>query len=99
MMAEKTEDRKDDAYLGLRNKLNPIISGGVTEAVLRSVADHGTSLLIENAEAVNAQLFIASAEGRYLDELISSYGIERPGEVGLSDDIYRNLGIIALICI
>lgn len=86
-------DRKDDAYLALRNHLNPIIKGGVTDAVLKAVAEFGTGYLIEQVEAVDAQAFIATAEGSFLDDKLAPYEILRPGEVGLSDEIFRNLGI------
>jgi len=92
-MAERTDDRSPEAYRMLRNHLNPVIRGAVTDAILEAIAENGMNYLLENVEAVNAQIFIATAEGTFLDDKLASYEIIRPGEVGLSDDVFREIGI------
>lgn len=43
------------------------------------------------ADAVEDQLFEATAQGKYLDRLGSRAGVERPVGVGMTDDDFRNL--------
>lgn len=81
-----------DAKKRLRRYLNPSISGPNTDAILESLA-HGPSHLIHNVEAVYDQLYILSASEQYLDRLMADRGITRPDNVGLSDDIFREIGI------
>jgi hypothetical protein len=44
-------------------------------------------------EAVNDQLYIVKAQGRYLDSRLADHDITRPDEVGLSDEVFREIGI------
>jgi len=76
----------------LRQYLNPVIRGPNTDAVIESLAT-GSCHLIDNVEAVNDQLYISTASGKYLDSLLADRDIVRPDNVGLSDDIFRQLGI------
>lgn len=77
----------------LRSYLNPIIQGPNVDAVLYAIASASSSYLVNNINSVNAQLYIATASGTYLDQLLSAYGITRPSEVGLGDDAFRQIGI------
>jgi len=77
----------------LRSYLNPYIKGPNTDAVLAALADASSSYLINNVAAVNDQLYIVSASGNYLDERLAQYGIKRPPNVGLSDDVFREIGL------
>lgn len=77
----------------LRQYLNPYIKGPTVDAVLTALATGNAAYLIDNVRAVNDQLYIATASGRYLDEALSAYGITRPPAVGLSDDVFRQIGI------
>lgn len=77
----------------LRSYLNPFIKGPNTDAVLAALATGGSSYLINNVSAVNDQLYIATASGTYLDQRLSEAGIVRPAAVGLSDDVFRQIGI------
>src|SRR5665213_1075267 len=52
-----------------------------------------STYLMNTSQAVNDQLFIATASGTYLDERLAQYGITRPPNVGLSDDIFSQIGI------
>lgn len=77
----------------LRQYLNPYIKGPTVDAVLEALATGNAAYLIDNVRAVNDQLYIATASGRYLDEVLAAHGITRPPSVGLSDDVFREIGI------
>lgn len=77
----------------LRSYLNPYMKGQTVDAVLEALATGGSSYLIEMARQVHDQLFVVTASGRYLDERLSEHGITRPPSVGLSDDVFREIGI------
>ena len=76
----------------LRKFLNKAIKGKNTDAVLAALAT-GDAHNSRTIEAVNDQLFIVSAEGQFLDSKLADNGVVRPGEVGLSDEVFRSLGI------
>lgn len=77
----------------LRQYLNPYLKGPTVDAVLTALAQGNAAYLIDNVRAVNDQLYIATASGRYLDEVLAAHGITRPPSVGLSDDVFRQIGI------
>lgn len=77
----------------LRQYLNPYLKGPTVDAVLEALATGSAAYLIDNVRAVNDQLYIATASGRYLDEVLAAHGITRPPSVGLSDDVFRQIGI------
>lgn len=77
----------------LRQYLNPYLKGPTVDAVLTALAQGNAAYLIDNVRAVNDQLYIATAAGRYLDEVLAAHGITRPPSVGLSDDVFRQIGI------
>ncbi|NJO48235.1 MAG: hypothetical protein HC840_00805 [Leptolyngbyaceae cyanobacterium RM2_2_4] len=77
----------------LRQYLNPYLKGPTVDAVLEALAVGNAAYLIDNVRAVNDQLYIATAAGRYLDEVLAAHGITRPPSVGLSDDVFRQIGI------
>lgn len=83
----------EEQYKRLRQYLNPFIKGKNVDAVLYSLATGPASYLIDTATAVNDQLYIVTASGRYLDERLAEYGITRPPAVGLSDEVFRDIGI------
>lgn len=80
-------------YKRLRSYLNPAIKGKNVDAVINALATGAAAPLINNAAAVNDNLYIVTASGRYLDQRLADYGITRPPSVGLPDIIYRQLGI------
>lgn len=84
---------KEQEYKRLRSYLNPAIKGPTTDAVLEALAAGNSSYLINNASAVNDQLYIVSASGVYLDARLAEFDIVRPPSVGLSDDVFRQIGI------
>jgi len=83
---------KEDEYKKLRSYLNKKIRGPNTDAVLRSVSS-GPAHLVDNVESVNDSLYIVSAKGKYLDSRLGDKGVVRPSGVGLSDDVFRQIGI------
>lgn len=76
----------------LRSYLNPSLRGPKVDSVLEALAS-GPQHLIENVEAVNDQLYIVKAQGQYLDQLLAGRNITRPDNVGLSDEVFREIGI------
>lgn len=84
---------KDEQYKRLRSYLSPFIKGPNTDAILEALAVGNAAYLIDNVRAVNDQLYIATASGRYLDERLADAGIVRPPSVGLSDEVFREIGI------
>tara|TARA_R100000951_G_scaffold111334_1_gene110249 strand:- start:6143 stop:7762 length:1620 start_codon:yes stop_codon:yes gene_type:complete len=83
---------KEDEYKKLRKFLNNAIRGKNTDAILRSVAT-GPVHLVDNVEAVNDSLYIVSAKEKFLDQRLADRGIVRPSDVGLSDEVFRDIGI------
>lgn len=84
---------KEEQYARLRSYLSPYIKGPNADAILEALAIGNAAYLINNVRAVNDQLYIATASGRYLDERLADAGIVRPPSVGLSDDVFREIGI------
>ena len=76
----------------LRKYLNPSIRGSNTDDVLEALAS-GPVHLIDTVEAVNDQLYIVSASERYLDARMADSEVTRPDNVGLSDEVFREIGI------
>ena len=83
---------KEAAKKRLRSYLNPTIRGPNTDAILEALSG-GACHLIDTVEAVNDSLYIVTAQGRYLDALLAGRDLTRPDNVGLSDEIFRELGI------
>jgi hypothetical protein len=81
----------EEQYKRLRAILNPAIKGKTTEAILTALATANAAYLINNVRVVNDQLYIATASERYLDERLAP--LVRPPAVGLSDDVFRQIGI------
>jgi hypothetical protein len=84
--------RQEKEKQRLRQYLNPAIRGKNTEAVLEALS-MGQTRLIENVEAVNDSIYIVKAKGRYLDSRLADRELTRPENVGLSDDVFRQIGI------
>lgn len=87
-----TEEEIKQQKARLRAYLNSSIRGPNTDAVLESLA-MGAAHLINNVEAVNDQLYIVKAQGRYLDQRMADHDVTRPDAVGLSDEVFREIGI------
>jgi len=76
----------------LRQYLNPSIRGKNTDFILESLSS-GAAHLIDTVESVNDMLYIVKARDQYLDALMSDRDITRPDNVGLSDEVFREIGI------
>ena len=76
----------------LRSYLNPFIRGPNVNAVLNALATP-SAYLVNNVQAVNDSLYVVTAQGNYLDLVLANYGITRDPTIGLSDDIFRTIGI------
>jgi hypothetical protein len=90
-MATRQEEINNE-YKRLRKYLNPSIKGPEVDAILYALATMSRGL-VHNVEAVHDQLYIVSAVGKYLDQRLADYGIIRPASVGLSDEIFKEIGI------
>lgn len=84
---------QEQEYKRLRSYLNPAIKGPNTDAILNALAAGSSSYLINNVAAVNDNLYIATAVDIYLDQRLADAQIVRPANVGLSDDVFRQIGI------
>src|SRR4051812_47563906 len=89
------EDSKTKAYKLLRKATNPAISGKNTDAVLWALAGPGAHL-IDNVQAVHENMYIVSAQDRYLEQRMADYGFVKPGAVGLTDEVFRELGLAVI---
>lgn len=76
----------------LRKYLNSAIRGKNTDAVLEAL-ETGNQHLIQSIQAINDSLYIVKAENQYLDSLLAGRDFTRPENVGLSDELFRSLGI------
>jgi hypothetical protein len=83
---------KQEQYDRLRKIFNSAIRGKNTDALLWALANPAV-YLVDNVEAIHDNVYIATAVDRYLDQRLADYNLVRPPEVGLSDDIFRDIGI------
>lgn len=88
-MAVTTQEQE---FKRLRSYLNPFIKGSTTDAVLNALATT-SSYLVNSVQAVNSSLYVVTAQGNYLDLVLANYGITRDPTIGLSDDVFRTIGI------
>jgi hypothetical protein len=79
-------------YAKLRKWLTPYIKGPNCDAVLNALATSST-YLVNSAQAVNDSLYIATAQGQFLDLLLANYGVTRDPFVGVPDQTFREIGI------
>lgn len=66
-------------------KTNPVIKA------LLEVFSEKDDEIISNLKATKAQIFVKTAEGKYLDRLGNNRGVARPTELGLLDEDHRKL--------
>ena len=83
---------KEQEYKRLRKYLNPYLRGKNVDAVLNALATP-SSYLVNSAQGVNDSLYVVTAQGNYLDLKLADYGITRDPTIGLSDEIFRTVGI------
>lgn len=83
---------KEEQYARLRQIFNSAIRGKNTDALLWALANPAV-YLVDTVEAIHDNVYIATAVDRYLDQRLADYNLIRPPEVGLGDDIFREIGI------
>jgi hypothetical protein len=76
----------------IRKHLNAALAGDGWNALIAAIAT-GERKNRENAEAAFDQLFTSTASGLYLERKASDAGIERPINMGMSDDTFRQYTI------
>lgn len=76
----------------IRRSISPSLVGKGWDALIAAIGA-GDQYLKQLAQDVYEQLFISTAGGKYLDRLLADEGLQRPAGVGISDDVFRNLGI------
>ncbi len=76
----------------LRAWLTPYLKGPNVNAVLNSLAT-SSAYLVNSVQAVNNSLYVVTAQGPYLDLKLANYGITRDPLIGISDDVFRTIGI------
>lgn len=76
----------------IRKHLNEALAGDGWNALIAALAT-GEKKNRENAQAAFDQLFTSTASGLYLERKASDAGIERPINMGMSDDTFRQYTI------
>jgi hypothetical protein len=76
----------------IRKHLSPALAGPNWDALIEALSQ-GDTINWDNARAAFDQLFKSSASGNYLDRLASNDGLLRPKDLGLSDELFRQLSI------
>lgn len=84
----------DSAKDILRKHLSPAFKGPAWDALLDAVAGSDENNF-ELARLAFDQLFISTASDKYLDQRGQGEGLARPVGVGMNDDVYRSLVILA----
>lgn len=74
----------------LRKFFNPALKGPNWDSVLAGLAA-GDAFNWDNAKRAFDQLFLASASGKYLDKRASDQGQRRPENIGMPDELFRQL--------
>jgi hypothetical protein len=77
----------------LRSYLNPLIRGKNTDAVLYALASGFSSYLVNTADNVQQQMYLATAQSIFLDRLAAEFNVTRPPQVGVGDDEFRQIAI------
>lgn len=80
------------SYKRLKKYLNPAINGKFANALLKAVAK-GDDITDFNVMALKDNLFIATAQKRYLDKLLAGIGFTRPTGVGIDDKSVREIAV------
>jgi len=83
-------DRKLERYVKFIPPMyKPNVNVFVT-ALLKALAKSDSDVEIQIAEA-NKQIYVETAEGKFLDSLGSNVGVDRPLSINISDEKYRKL--------
>src|ERR1035437_370179 len=71
----------------------PVAIDGVNARGLIAAIAAGDATNFLNARLIGDQLHRSTASGIYLDRRMADYGLQRPTNVGLSDSVFRQLGL------
>lgn len=82
----------DDAEAVLRKHLNPALKGVAWGALVAAIAT-GDQFNWDNARLAFDQLFTSTASDLYLVRRAADQGIEKPRNVGISDELFRQYTI------
>lgn len=82
----------DSAESIIRKHLNPALKGKAWNALIAALSV-GDRLNWDNAKKAFNQLFKSTAEGLFLDRKAGDDGIARPKNIGMPDDLFRQLAI------
>lgn len=76
----------------LRKHLNPALKGDGWDAIIAAIAT-GDQKNLDNAQLAFDQLFKSTASGIYLERKAADDGLERPANIGMPDDLFRQYSI------
>ena len=76
----------------LRKHFNPALKGKAWDALIAAIAT-GDTTNQENAKSAFDQLFISTASGIYLTRRAADEGVQKPFNIGMSDDLFRQFSI------
>lgn len=82
----------DDPESVIRKHFSRAMAGSNWDALIAGVS-RGDAINEANLRSAYDQLFGSSAGGKYLDVVLNNRGIRRPTDVGMSDEVFRRLGI------
>jgi hypothetical protein len=82
----------DDAESVLRKHLNPALKGRGWNALIAAIAT-GEQKNWDNARSAFDQLFKISANGVYLERKAADDGVQKPPDIGMPDDLFRQYAI------
>lgn len=74
----------------LKQSVSPLIKGKAFDSLVAAIAD-GDLYKQQTLQNAFNQLFIDTAESKYLDRKGSNFNIQRPHKVGIKDNVFRNL--------
>jgi len=83
----------DSVFNVLRRFLNPTLKGPAWDSTLKALAA-GDEINWNNAKLALDQLYLSTASGPYLVKRAGDQGIQKPVDVEMSDDLFRQLALI-----
>jgi len=78
------------AYDTIKQYFNPAISGQYVDGLLYAIAQ-GDEYNIRNSDAMFLNMFVKTASGPYLDTLAGNYGVVRPNNIGVRDEVIKRI--------
>lgn len=78
------------AFDQLKEYFNPSIKGKYVDGLLYAIAQ-GDEYNIKNSNAMFLNMFVKTASGIYLDTLAGNYGVIRPPNIGVGDEVIQRI--------